>query len=249
VISNHFTHNQWIAILLAAFFVGLAKSGLSGFGLLPVVIMARAFPALQSTGIVLPMLICGDLVAVAFYRRHAVWSHVWRLLPPAVIGIVAGFFAMQGIPAALFKPVIGWIVLMMVLLHCARQLRPAAFERVPHQRWFAWLLGGWAGFTTMTANAAGPVATLYLLAVGLPKFGFIGTGAWFFCIINLVKVPFSAHLGLINPASLTLNLAAAPVVAVAVLAGRKIVALIPQKLFEQLALLFSAAAAVKFIWF
>jgi hypothetical protein len=244
-----YTSSQWTAVLLSALFVGLAKSGLSGFGLLPVVLMARAFPAMESTGIVLPMLICGDLVAVAFYRRHAVWSHVWRLLPPAAAGIVIGYFAMQRIPAALFKPAIGWIVLVMVLLHYRRQLRPALYEKMPHQPWFAWLLGGWAGVTTMTANAAGPVATLYLLAVGLPKFEFVGTGAWFFCIINLVKVPFSAHLGLINPGSLTLNLAAAPVVALAVLVGRKIVALLPQKLFEQLALLFSAAAAVKLIWF
>jgi uncharacterized protein len=243
------TPNQWLLTLLAALFVGLSKSGLAGFGLIPVVLMAGAFPARESTGIVLPMLICGDVFAVAFYRRHAVWSHVRRMLFPAIVGIVIGFFVMQWIPSAIFKPVIGWIVLVMVVLHYLRQLKPAAFENIPQQPWFAWLLGGWAGITTMTANAAGPVATLYMLAVGLPKFEFVGTGAWLFCIINLVKVPFSIRLGLINPSSATLNLAVAPVVALAVLLGRKIVALIPQKLFEQLALLFSAAAAVKLIWF
>jgi hypothetical protein len=240
--------SQWLLAALAALFIGLAKSGLPAFGLLPVVLMAEVFPARESTGLVLPMLICGDIFAVLIYRRHAVWSHVRRLLLPAVVGIVLGFAAMQRIPASVFRPVIGWVVLAIVALHLFRRLLPATFEKVPHKPWFAWLLGGWAGVTTMTANAAGPIATLYMLAVGLPKFEFVGTGAWFFFIVNLVKVPFSARLGLITPASLTLNLALLPVIAGAVLLGRKIVTHIPQRLFEWLALLFSAIAAVRLVW-
>jgi hypothetical protein len=44
----------------------------------------------------------------------------------------------------------------------------------------------------------------------LPKTEFIGTGAWFFLLVNLIKVPFSADLGLINPMSLKLNLLRPP---------------------------------------
>ena len=62
--------------------------------------------------------------------------------------------------------------------------------------------GATAGFATMTANAAGPVTTIYLIRAGLPMLRMIGTGAWFYLVVNLAKVPFSAGLGLITPTSL-----------------------------------------------
>jgi len=73
--------------------------------------------------------------------------------------------------------------------------------------WFAAMIGMTAGVTTMLANAAGPVMTAYLLAMRLPKHEFIGTGAWYFLMINCLKVPFSMNLGFINPMSLKINLA------------------------------------------
>ena len=76
---------------------------------------------------------------------------------------------------------------------------------MPHTWWFAALTGVMAGFTTMVANAAGPVMLLYLLAVGLPKLTFIGTGAWFFMLVNAFKVPFSLKLGLITTNSLIVD--------------------------------------------
>ena len=61
--------------------------------------------------------------------------------------------------------------------------------KVPDYWWFAAFLGFFGGFSTMVANAAGPIMALYLLSMRLPKNVFIGTGAWFFFIINLLKVP------------------------------------------------------------
>ncbi|MDD5261836.1 MAG: sulfite exporter TauE/SafE family protein [Methylacidiphilales bacterium] len=239
--------NQWLLAMLAALCVGLAKSGFGGVGMFTILIMAWIMPAYESTGIVLPLLICGDIFAVAAFRKHAQWAYIWKLLPPALIGIVAGYFLMPRIPRTIFGPVIGWIVLMMVVLQSVRQFRPGLFEKVPHTRGFAWMMGTWSGVTTMMANAAGPVMALYLLAVNLPKYELVGTSAWFFFIVNVIKVPFSSHLGLINSGTLAFNLALAPFVLAGIFAGRALIQIVPQKLFEQLLLLFAAAASVRLI--
>jgi len=245
---THFTVDQWLLAFLAALLIGMAKSGLAGLGLFPVLLMADVLPARESTGVVLPLLICGDLLAVGFFRKHAHWKHLRGLLPPAILGIFVGFLFMRmSFSNTLFRHVIGWIVLGMVVLQLVRKVLPAKFEHIPHTQGFAWGMGGLAGITTMMANAAGPVMALYLLAVDLPKLQFVGTSAWFFLIVNLIKVPFSWKLGLIGAHSLLFNLILSPAVALGILAGRHLLKLIPQKLFEYLALGFAAIAALRLL--
>ena len=241
----HLTPSQWLLAVLAALCVGLSKSGFTGISMLTVLLMARVFPAYESTGIVLPLLICGDIFAVGAYRKHAKWSYVLKMLPPAFAGICAGYWLMQRVPKHIFGPVIGWIVLAMVALQYLRKLRRAAFEAVPHTRWFAWAMGVWAGVATMMANAAGPVMSLYFLAVNLPKYEIVGTGAWFFLIINIVKLPFSLRLGLVNTASLAFNAALVPAVFAGIFLGRLLIKRVPQEVFEQILLISAAAAALR----
>lgn len=236
--------------VIAAFCVGLAKSGFAGFGVLPVLLMAEILPARESTGAVLPLLICGDLFAVSAFRKHARWKHIWAVMPPALLGILLGYFLMKlKIPNDTFRAIIGWIVLLMASLHCIRKIRPRLYEQVPHSLWFAWLIGTWSGVTTMVANAAGPVMTLYLLAMDLPKLAFVGTSAWFFLMVNCVKVPFSYDLGLINGVSLSLNAVLVPAVGLGILIGRRVITVIPQNLFEFLVLTFTAIASIRLIFF
>ena len=109
------------------------------------------------------------------------------------------------------------------------------------------MMGGASGITTMMANSAGPVMAIYLLAVSLPKLAFVGTAAWFFLIINLIKVPFSAQLGLINGSSLALDFSLVPAVACGIWLGRYLITILPQELFETLTLFFAAAVSIRFI--
>jgi uncharacterized protein len=119
--------------------------------------------------------------------------------------------------------------------------------QLPHAGWFAALTGTLAGFTTMVANAAGPVMILYLLAVGLPKLAFVGTGAWFFMLVNAFKVPFSLKLGLITPHSLWMDaLLVVPMVPGALL-GPVLLQRINQRAFEWMALVLTAAAAIRLL--
>lgn len=241
------TPAQWGLALLAGVGIGVSKSGLPGISLLHVVIFAQLFPGIASTGVVLPMLIAGDLGAVALFRRHAQWVHVGRTLPPALLGVVAGWWIMGRIPSQAFGPIIGGTVLVLSGLQALRDWRPGLWQAVPHTRSFAWSMGFAAGVTTMVANAAGPVMGLYLLAVALPKDAFVGTAAWFFLLINLLKVPFSAQLGLITPATLTFNLVLIPAIAAGLFLGRAVVARLPQKAFDTLVLGFAVLASLRLL--
>jgi hypothetical protein len=148
-----------------------------------------------------------------------------------------------------FKPIIGWVILTLAAMQFARMQRPDWFRDVPHNRWFAWTMGLFAGVTTMLANAAGPIIGLYVLSVGLPKFEIVGTSAWFFFILNSFKVPFSAGLGLIHGSTLLFNLMMSPIILVGVLGGRWLTHRLPQRLFDGFLLAFAAVAALRLIGF
>ena len=238
---------QWGLVVLGALLIGVSKTGIAGLGVLAVAIYANILPARQSTGIILPMLICADVVAVAAYRRHAVWGHLWPLFPWVVVGVVTGYFTMGHINDAQVRRGIGAILLVMVALHFWRRQR-AGNEPVPHTLWFSALTGVLAGFTTMLANAAGPVMILYMLAVGLPKMEFLGTGAWYFLIVNLFKVPFSCQLGLITPGTLQFNAVLLPAVIAGALLGRLVVKRINQMWFETLALALTLVASARLLF-
>lgn len=238
---------QWAIAIAAALLVGVSKTGIAGLGMLFVVMFTYVLPAKQATGVVLPLLICGDIVAVASYRRHAAWTHLWRLFPWTAAGVIVGYFALGRIDDRQAKMLIGVIVLGLLALHFWRRRR-AADEAPERAGWFAPAVGVLAGFTTLVANAAGPLMAIYLLAMRLPKMEFVGTGAVFFLLLNLFKVPFMVNLGLINGGSVTLNLVLAPAVLLGAWIGRKILGRIDQKLFETLALVLSAVAGLKLLW-
>lgn len=109
----------------------------------------------------------------------------------------------------------------------------------------ALLLGAGAGLSTMVANAGGPMMTLYLLRMRVGVLGFLGTVAWFFAAVNLLKVPFSVGLGLITPESLLVSAAIAPGAIAGALLGRRLVRGMSVEVFRVVAL---AATTVAGLW-
>ena len=241
------TPAQWLLAALGALGVGFSKAGLPGIGLLHIVIFAFLFGARDSTGVVLPMLLAGDVTAVTAFHQHARWDYIRRMLPPACLGVMLAASVMRRLDDGLYKPVIGWIILGLALLQVLRMWRPALFGAVPHSRSFAWVSGLLVGAATMLANAAGPIFALYTMAVALPKLEMVGTGAWFFLLINAFKVPFSIWLGLIHGQTLLLNLTLVPAILVGVFTGRWVVNRLPQRAFELLMLGFAGVASLRLI--
>jgi len=246
-VAADFPFSSWLLAILAATGIGVSKSGLPGISLLHVVVFAHLFPPMLSTGVVLPMLIVGDVGAVLLFRRHADWKHVWKTLPPALAGVVTGWWVMHQFRDLRFHPVIGGIVLALGVVQLVRNWRPDLYQGVPHTLGFAWFIGLLAGGVTMVANAAGPVMALYLVAVSLPKNVFVGTSAWFFLLINLFKIPFSLQLGLIHFDSLAFNVRLLPLVVAGLFLGRAVVARLPQRTFDTFILLFAWVAALRLL--
>jgi uncharacterized membrane protein YfcA len=252
---------QWAIAAIGAFAVGLSKTGIGGLGVLAVAMFAAAMPhqVRNSVGLLLPILICADIVAITMYRRHALWGHLIRLSPWSVLGILIGWLAMLRIDAAhdaTIKQLIGAILLVLVIVHYARAMankgRVAEDVSLQGPSWRRMLptafMGIAAGFTTMVANAAGPIMIIYLLAAGLPKMEFIGTAAWYFFCVNVFKVPFSVNAGMMDAATLHVDLILAPLAVAGAFVGRALIKHINQKLFENLALGMALIASIKLLW-
>ena len=228
--------------------IGISKTGIPGLGILVVPLMALVLPTRQSTGILLGILILADVFAITYHRHNARWLHVLILLPPALAGIVVGYFGLKVVSDRQLKPIIGAIVLLMLGINYWRTRGKDRNAPIPSPWWLAIWLGFMAGITTMMANAAGPVMIIYLLAMRLPKTEFVGTAAWFFFVINWLKVPFSANLNLMTLESVKLDLMMLPFIAAGAVTGIFFLKRIPQKAFTAVVQILAVAAAIKLLF-
>lgn len=106
------------------------------------------------------------------------------------------------------------------------------------------LFGVLAGFATMVANAAGPITSLYFLSEGFAVVRFLGTTAWLFLILNLIKLPFSLSLGMLTGSDLRPVAIMVPVIVATVLVGRQLARRVDRRVFTTLVLILSAVAGV-----
>lgn len=244
----HLAPLQWSILAVAAVVIGVSKTGIPGLGIVALSFVALVLPARQSTGLILPMLIAADVCGVTYYRHHASWGHLVRLAPWAVVGVLIGTVALGRLNDAQIRPLIGGIVLALVIGNVWLTRQPQLREHISRSYALAAAVGILAGFTTMVANAAGPIMIIYLLAMGLPKNVFLGTSAWYFFLLNLFKVPFSAGLGLITWSSLSLNALLLPGILLGAWLGVRFAKRMPEKTFAMVAQVLAAAAAVKLLF-
>ncbi len=238
---------QWAVAAMGALMVGISKTGITGLSVLFVALFAAVFPSTkQATGIVLPLLIFGDFVAVYSYRRHMQWKHLGKLFPWTAAGVVLGYVAMRLISDHTARLLIGAIIVGLAALSYWLRWRKSPAEQSPAlAHWgVGAAVGVVAGFTTLVANAGGPLMAIYFISMRLPKMEFVGTAAVFFCLLNLFKVPFMVNLGLITTTSFGFNLVLAPLVFAGALMGRWLLPRINQRLFEEIVLALSAAAGL-----
>jgi uncharacterized membrane protein YfcA len=230
---------QWALGAFCAAMVGLAKTGVPGFGIFVVPLMVLTVgDARQSAGWLLPLLSVADVIAVIRFRRQAAARRLFSLVPWVLGGMVLGAVALGG-PEAILRRLVGVIVLVMIALRL--RARPAT-TALPAAHAAGY--GVAAGFATTVANAAGPIMNMYLFARRLPKDEFIATGAWFFLVINLTKAPLYATRGLITASSLLFDLVLVPAVVFGSLIGRHVSQRLSQQSFERAVLLLTALAAL-----
>jgi uncharacterized membrane protein YfcA len=240
--------NMLVLALVGALFIGMAKAGLSGCGLVSVLLFAEAFGAKASTGIVLPLLIAADLMGFYLLHGGGKWRQIIPLVPPAIMGVVLGWLLLDKLDNHLARHVIGWLILGLLMLKLLLDWKRDQLQSLHRHAVFTWFLGIAAGIATMLANAAGPVMAVYLLAQRFQKSEYLGVFTRFFLFINLFKVPFSAHIGLINGPSLLTNLLLIPAVVSGVWIGWQLVKVMSQKVFEWAMFCFALIAAVRLVF-
>ncbi|NLD36821.1 MAG: sulfite exporter TauE/SafE family protein [Desulfatiglans sp.] len=241
-----FTIIEWAVIIICALLIGFTKAGIPGIGILIPILAASIMPAKESTGFILPMLTMADIFAIIYWRRHVVWKQLLRLLPWALTGIAAGYLAMRHITNDQLRTFIGLLVLILLLLSWIKDKR-LPDDYIPSHWLFAAVMGALAGATSMMANAAGPVMVIYLASMRLPKANFIGTSAWFFFIVNLLKFPFSHRLDLVTLQSIQVNLMLLPCLIAGGVAGIMLVKRIPQGAFNIIVKILAGVAALMLI--
>ncbi len=236
----------WILLLalFGALCIGLSKSGLAGTATLNVVIMAKIFGAKPSVGIVLPMLIVADLMGYLINRKGGSWKQIVPMIPAAIIGVIAGWLLLDRVDNNSARVVIGVLILALLAFNVVLHHRREQLLALTRHRTFTWGMGWIAGMSTMLANAAGPVMTVYLLAQRLEKKEHLGVFCRFFLFINVFKLPFSGSLGLVTGPSLMTNVVLLPGVIAGILLGWQILKRIQQNAFENVLAWLTAFAAV-----
>lgn len=246
--NDPLTASGWALAVAAAACVGMSKTGFGGLGIVAVLLFAEVFPGKQSTGALLPLMVSADFLGVYFYRRHASWPDLLRLLPATLIGIACGWWLMPKIPDHEFTYFLGWLILALMALTVVQRRFPRLLLAAVHHPLLGLAAGWGAGVTTMIANAAGAITAFYFLARRMEKMVFVGTAAWFYLIVNLCKVPFSVQLGLIDKGSLLNDTLLLPGVLAGGLAGRFFLRRVPQRAFEWITIALASAAALRLIW-
>ncbi len=267
------TAASWILLMVVAGLCGIAKTALPGAATIAVALCTAVLPAKESTGAILLMLMTGDLLAVWSYRHDADFRMLRRLVPAVLVGVGAGALFLHLASDSSTRRLIGIVLLLLVAITLL-QRRAAGRSRVPARspvppmappaseasgapealgasaapatggRAARLVYGSLAGFTTMVANAGGPVTSMYFLACRYPVKAFLGTTAWFFFLVNLVKLPFSVSAGLVNATTLSLTGIAAPAVIASALAGRRLAERMDQRVFEPIIIALTIVSAL-----
>lgn len=264
----------WAVLILVAILIALDKSLLPGTGILAVGLLANILPAKQATGVTLALLILADWTAIWAYRDNVDWAALRRLLPNVVVGVLAGAAFLFIADDTATRRVVGIIILVFIAGNVAKMWRdhpprhsattpagaPSSLSPSPStepaaggakaaaesrgRRLKGAGYGALAGFTTMVANAGGPVTAMYFITEGFSVRRFLGTTAWFYLVLNLVKLPFSIGLGMLTTQYLGPILAMIPVIVATVLVGRRLSGRIDRSVFNVLVVILTVVTGV-----
>jgi uncharacterized membrane protein YfcA len=222
------------AVIFSGLCIGMSKTGINGVSSVMIPIMALIFGAKESTGVLLPLLCFAYLLAAFYYRRSAEWKHIFKLLPWALAGFGIALLVDRVVPARGFKILIGLCIFgsLAVMFWNDRRGKDAV---VPSSWWFSAIFGILGGFSTMIGNAAGPILSVFLLSMKLPKTSFVGTAAWFFLIVNYLKIPLQVLVWHnISLKSLRFDLLVTPFILLGAFLGILLVKKVSEKVFRKL---------------
>lgn len=204
----------------------MAKTGLGGLGMVVVPILANIFGAKSSTGILLLLLIMADFFGVRYYYMHSEVKQLFKLIPSTIIGVISGVFIGEQISDENFQLLLGIVIISGAFMTVIKM-------EIKENKILSIIIGFLGGFVTMIGNAAGPLMSIYFISMGFNKNKFIGTAAWFFLFVNIIKVPFHIFVWeTIDLEILLFNLSLFPLILIGALIGVWVVKKIPEKPYK-----------------
>ena len=188
----------YVILIIAAlgFMIGVSKGGLSGLGVMLTPILALVLPVASAVGVLLPMLMVGDAFALYMYWKEWDTDLIKHMLPTGIIGALIGTFLLARLPSNGLRIILGIFVLLVVTYKIASD-RIYAIQYRPNP-WHAPIAGLLAGLASGMFNSGGPPFNSYLLLKKISARPFIATGAVYFAILNLIKLPGFLYTGILN---------------------------------------------------
>jgi len=236
-----------LVVAAAVVLFGFSKTGMPVAGVMAGPIIAAALGPAVGSGFVVPLLIIGDFMGLALYRSHADWSLIRRLVPGVLAGFVITALLFKFVDMLVVSRILGILILASVFLEIWRRRTekdiPEDHPGIENRLAIAFF-GTLTGMTTMGANAGGAAMTLYLVKMRVSMLAFMGTAAWFFLILNIIKVPFVVGLHVLTWDSLLISLRFIPALVIGGILGAVVFRRMNPKVFTTVALALSAAAAL-----
>ena len=234
-------------VALAILLYGFSKTAMPVAGVVAGPMLAAALGPTVAAGFAVPLLILGDLMGLVYFRQHANWRLMLKIVPGVLVGFVITALLFAFASTTLIARVIGMLLLLSVGLELLRRRTDEVREvesTAGVRRLEVGFYGTLTGVTTMAANSGGAALSLYLIKMRVPMLAFMGTSVWFFFILNLIKLPIIIPLGLITRESLVSNLLFAPLIIVGALIGIATFRRMNQVWFDRIALALSALASL-----
>ncbi len=237
----------WAVAIAAVFIVGLSKSGLVGsMGMVAVPLLALVMPARDATGMMLPVLLAMDAVAIWVYRKEANWHVLRIMLPGAALGTVIGWLLWSIVTDAQVLLAVG-IITVLFMLDALLPLRKRLPDTPPSRPWGGFW-GAVAGITSFISHTGGPPFQIYTLPLRMPPAVYAATTAFFFAIVNTMKLLPFYFLGTLSVNNLELSAMLIPVGLAGVGIGVYLVRRISAKAFYTLAYLLILLLGIKILY-
>jgi len=235
---------QWLSVIAAAILVGLSRTAVSGLAMLAIPLIASMFAGRESSGMILMMLITADLFAIFYFRQHANFKLIKSLLPWVAIGLITGLAVGRLINDGQFKMLIAICIFICLIILIISE-KTGGNINIPEKPWIYALTGIATGFASMIGNVAGPIFWIYLIAKKFNKNNFMGTVAWFFFILNIVKLPLQILVWKnITYQNLFPVIIVSPLIILAAFSGTFIIRKIKEKPFRYLIIIMTGIAAI-----
>ncbi|MFN3250491.1 sulfite exporter TauE/SafE family protein [Roseibium album] len=234
----------YFAAIPAVIVVGLSKGGFGGtMGMLAVPILTLAISPVQAAGIILPILVLMDIVALIAYKGRANWQCLSILLPATVVGIGIGWAAAAYVNDDFVRLLVGLISLAFVADHVFKGRKQETAARHNPAKGFFW--GGIAGFTSFISHTGGPPYQMYTVPLRMPQAIYAGTAVIFFATGNAIKLVPYFLLGQFDTTNLTTSAVLVPLAFLATLAGIRLVRLVKAETFYTFIYVFMAVIGLK----